>query len=67
MGTLAEVAMKQLDKVSQSGQKRGTQAPTADEVAHAIEKITNPCVYGSSLEEIMELQQDRFPGVSEGS
>lgn len=62
VGTLAEYAAKQLEKISEAGPKRGIQAPTADEISYAIEKIRNPSVYGSTLTEVMDLQKDRFPG-----
>jgi len=58
---LAEHAFKRLEKISQTGRKRGQQAPTSEEIAHAIDKITNPSVYGSTLSEVMELQADRHP------
>lgn len=62
MADLAEHAYKRLEKISQTGRKRGQQAPTSEEIAHAIDKITNPSVYGSTLAEVMELQADQHPG-----
>ena len=55
--------MKKLEKVHVAGAKRGSQQPTLEEVDHARQSIIRPPVFGSSLEEVMEEQRERNPGL----
>ena len=43
------------------GAKRGLKVPTLEEVTHAREAPFNPTVFGVCLEDIMELQKDKYP------
>eukprot|EP00049_Salpingoeca_infusionum_P000574 m.40958 g.40958 ORF g.40958 m.40958 type:complete len:610 (+) comp10491_c0_seq1:149-1978(+) len=58
---LAQTAFKRLERVSKTGRKQGASSPSLDDIQSAITRIRNPSVFGSSLEEVMELQQASHP------
>nr|CAB3222852.1 rho GTPase-activating protein 39 [Phallusia mammillata] len=57
----ANVCLKRLNKIIQTGAKRGNKKPTADEVAQSQRSIFNPSMFGNTLQEILELQSERHP------
>eukprot|EP00048_Salpingoeca_helianthica_P011974 m.173364 g.173364 ORF g.173364 m.173364 type:complete len:892 (-) comp15305_c0_seq1:324-2999(-) len=61
INTYAESCLKRLERVQQTGAKRGSKNPTIEEVNHAQASIIRPPVFGSSLEEVMESQQEKHP------
>ncbi|EDQ89677.1 uncharacterized protein MONBRDRAFT_25265 [Monosiga brevicollis MX1] len=61
IGSLAEQAFRRLDRIAAQGRRQGQQAPNQDEVANAIQRVTNPSVYGSTLAEIMDMQEISHP------
>eukprot|EP00053_Salpingoeca_punica_P012173 m.109026 g.109026 ORF g.109026 m.109026 type:complete len:520 (-) comp15879_c0_seq1:485-2044(-) len=61
VASLAEKALRKLERIEQLGAKRGTKQPTAEEVEHARKLITHPSVFGSTLEDVMEAQADVHP------
>ncbi|KAK2154868.1 hypothetical protein LSH36_255g02019 [Paralvinella palmiformis] len=52
---------RRLDRVSQTGAKRGLRKPTLDEIEQAKKSIFHPSMFGSTLEDVMLMQKDKFP------
>ena len=52
---------RMLEKMRVKGAKKGLKMPSLEEVTHAREAPFNPTVFGVSLEDIMELQKDKYP------
>ncbi|KAJ8299661.1 hypothetical protein KUTeg_023721 [Tegillarca granosa] len=52
---------KRLDKMMQTGPKKGHRKPTLDEVEQAKKSVFYPSMFGSSLEDVLILQNERFP------
>uniref|UniRef100_A0A8C4PXY9 Rho GTPase-activating protein 39 n=1 Tax=Eptatretus burgeri TaxID=7764 RepID=A0A8C4PXY9_EPTBU len=61
VSTYAQYCYRKLQKVAVSGGKKGLRKPTLEEVEQARETIFNPSMFGSSLQEVMQLQATRFP------
>jgi len=59
--TYAKHCHKQLERICQVGAKRGLKGPTVDEIQLAIKRAFNPSMFGNTLDEILEMQQDRYP------
>ncbi|CAH8532432.1 unnamed protein product [Dicrocoelium dendriticum] len=57
----ARVAMRWFTRSLNVGCRRSLEAPSVDEICHVKEFILKPCVFGSSMTEIMRLQSYRFP------
>ncbi|XP_057298183.1 rho GTPase-activating protein 39-like [Hydractinia symbiolongicarpus] len=57
----AKYCYKQLERICQTGAKRGLKGPTVDEIHAAIKRVFNPSLFGNALEDIMEMQQERYP------
>lgn len=57
----ASICCKRLGKIIQTGAKRGNKKPTIDEVIQSRHSIFNPSMFGNTLQEVMELQEDKFP------
>lgn len=57
----AQQCCKRLEKMVQCGPKKGQRKPNIDEIEQAKKSIFNPSMFGSTLEEILDLQKDRFP------
>lgn len=64
VGVYAESALKQLERVFHTGAKRGSNQPTIEEVDYARQCIIQPPVFGSSLELVMESQQEKHPNLT---
>ncbi|KAM6248740.1 rho GTPase-activating protein 39-like isoform 2-T2 [Porphyrio hochstetteri] len=62
ISTYAKYCYRKLQKVAVTGGKKGLRKPTVEEIMHARNAIVTPSLFGSSLEEIMERQQDMYPG-----
>uniref|UniRef100_A0A0A9XYD1 Rho GTPase-activating protein 39 n=1 Tax=Lygus hesperus TaxID=30085 RepID=A0A0A9XYD1_LYGHE len=56
----ASVACKRLQRIGSNG-KRPVRKPTAEEIEQARIQIFRPSMFGSTLEEVMEMQKSRFP------
>ena len=63
IGTFAESALKKLEKMHALGAKRGKNQPTIDEVDHARQSIIRPPMFGSSVDDVMEAQNEKTPGL----
>ncbi|XP_042197861.1 rho GTPase-activating protein 39 [Callorhinchus milii] len=61
ISTYAKYCYRKLQKVTVTGGKKGLRKPTIEEIHHAKNAIVTPSMFGSSLEEIMERQRERYP------
>ncbi|CAF5034810.1 unnamed protein product, partial [Rotaria sp. Silwood1] len=57
----AKVCRKRLEKILQTGPKRGLKKPTFEEIELSKHTIHFPSMFGSTLEEVMAMQRTRFP------
>lgn len=55
------VCVKRLTKILQTGAKKGNKKPTKDEIVQAQRSIFNPSMFGNTLQEIMSLQEVKYP------
>nr|XP_039270764.1 rho GTPase-activating protein 39-like [Styela clava] len=55
------VCVKRLTKILQTGAKKGNKKPTKDEILQAQRSIFNPSMFGNTLQEIMALQEVKYP------
>lgn len=56
----ATIACRRLDRIG-SGGKKQAKKPTDDEINQARDQIFHQSMFGNTLDEVMELQKDRFP------
>ncbi|XP_026161829.1 rho GTPase-activating protein 39 isoform X2 [Mastacembelus armatus] len=61
ISTYAKFCYRKLQKVAITGGKRGLRKPTLEEIDHSRRAIVTPSLFGSSLEEVMERQNELFP------
>ncbi|XP_048879737.1 rho GTPase-activating protein 39-like isoform X1 [Brienomyrus brachyistius] len=61
ISTYAKYCYRKLQKVVITGGKKGLRKPTLEEIEHSRKAIVTPSLFGSSLEEVMERQQELFP------
>lgn len=59
----AEHCLKKLDRARQAGARRGNDVPSKAEVELAQKNIFNPSLFGSTLEEVMDVQEKEKPGL----
>lgn len=57
----AKHCYKQLERICDMGAKRGLKGPTSEEIQSAIKRVFNPSMFGNTLEDIMDMQAQRFP------
>ncbi|KAF6777839.1 hypothetical protein AHF37_02958 [Paragonimus kellicotti] len=57
----ARVALRWFTRSFNVGPRRFPDPPSVDEICHVKDFILKPCVFGSSLEEIMQIQSYQFP------
>lgn len=57
-----QFCLRKLPRIQQVGAKRGVDAPKLAEVEQAKTSIFNPSVFGSTLEDVMEVQDAKLPG-----
>ncbi|CAF0929616.1 unnamed protein product [Rotaria sordida] len=57
----AKVCRKRLEKILQTGPKRGLKKPTTEEIELSKHTIHFPSMFGSTLEEVMAMQRTRYP------
>uniref|UniRef100_A0A665T6M7 Rho GTPase-activating protein 39 n=1 Tax=Echeneis naucrates TaxID=173247 RepID=A0A665T6M7_ECHNA len=57
----AKYCHRKLTKAALTGAKKGLQKPSLEEIKHARNAIFSPSMFGSSLEEVMALQKERYP------
>ncbi len=56
----AGICAKRLDRIGVGGRLQ-PRKPTVEDIDQARLQIFRPSMFGGTLEEIMEMQQDRFP------
>jgi hypothetical protein len=57
----AKVCQKRLEKILQTGPKKGLKKPTFEEIELSKHTIHFPSMFGATLEEVMAMQRTRFP------
>lgn len=57
----AQYCHKRVEKMTQSGAKKGLKKPTLEEIKHAKNAPFNPSVFGMLLEEVMMFQEEKHP------
>ncbi|XP_064635317.1 uncharacterized protein LOC135492671 isoform X2 [Lineus longissimus] len=57
----AQYTIKKLERAVKLGAKKGLRKPTLDEVEQARRTIFHPSMFGSTMEEVMMMQRERFP------
>ncbi|CAF1175451.1 unnamed protein product [Rotaria sordida] len=57
----ANVCQKRLEKILQTGPKKGLKKPTFEEIELSKHTIHFPSMFGATLEEVMAMQRTRFP------
>ncbi|GAU89076.1 hypothetical protein RvY_01671 [Ramazzottius varieornatus] len=53
--------LRRLERMSQTGAKRGVRKPTVEEIQQARVQIFHPSMFGNTLEDVMQLQKERYP------
>ncbi|XP_070758570.1 rho GTPase-activating protein 39 [Enoplosus armatus] len=61
ISTYAKFCHRKLQKVAITGGKKGLRKPTLEEIDHSRRAIVTPSLFGSSLDEVMERQNELFP------
>ncbi|KAM3619112.1 uncharacterized protein V6R79_003181 [Siganus canaliculatus] len=61
ISSYAKYCYRKLTKAALTGAKKGLQKPCLEEIKHARNAIFSPSMFGSSLEEVMALQKERYP------
>ncbi|XP_029943508.1 LOW QUALITY PROTEIN: rho GTPase-activating protein 39 [Salarias fasciatus] len=61
ISSYAKYCYRKLTKAALTGAKKGLQKPSAEEIVHARNAVFSPSMFGSSLEEVMALQKERYP------
>uniref|UniRef100_A0A1L8E4W1 Rho GTPase-activating protein 39 n=1 Tax=Nyssomyia neivai TaxID=330878 RepID=A0A1L8E4W1_9DIPT len=56
----ATIACRRLDRIGSSGKKQAKK-PSEDEVNQSRDQIFRDSMFGNTLQEVMDLQKDRFP------
>lgn len=56
----ASVACRRLDRIGSNGKKQAKK-PTEEEINQSRDQIFRNSMFGNTLDEVMELQKDRFP------
>ncbi|XP_070604477.1 rho GTPase-activating protein 39 [Erythrolamprus reginae] len=61
VSTYAKYCYSKLQKAALTGAKKGLKKPNIEEIRHAKNAVFNPSMFGSSLQEIMNMQKERYP------
>ncbi|XP_034387457.1 rho GTPase-activating protein 39 [Cyclopterus lumpus] len=61
ISSYAKYCYRKLTKAALTGAKKGLQKPCVEEIKHARNAIFSPSMFGSSLDEVMALQKERYP------
>nr|KAG5694187.1 hypothetical protein BaRGS_016033 [Batillaria attramentaria] len=52
---------QRLERIMQTGAKKGVRKPALEEVEQAMKSIFHPSMFGSTLDDVLLLQKERFP------
>ncbi|XP_038654532.1 rho GTPase-activating protein 39 isoform X1 [Scyliorhinus canicula] len=61
ISTYAKYCYRKLQKSALTGAKKGLRKPSTDEIRHATNAVFCPSMFGSSLDEIMNMQHEHYP------
>ncbi|XP_057884071.1 rho GTPase-activating protein 39 isoform X2 [Melospiza georgiana] len=61
ISTYARYCYSKLQKAALTGAKKGLKKPNLEEIRHAKNAIFSPSMFGSSLQEIVAMQRERYP------
>ncbi|XP_017579244.1 rho GTPase-activating protein 39 isoform X1 [Pygocentrus nattereri] len=61
ISSYAKYCYRKLQKAALTGAKKGLKKPCLEEIAYARNAIFSPSMFGSSLEEVMAMQKERYP------
>uniref|UniRef100_W5L1S0 Rho GTPase-activating protein 39 n=1 Tax=Astyanax mexicanus TaxID=7994 RepID=W5L1S0_ASTMX len=61
ISSYAKYCYRKLQKAALTGAKKGLKKPCLEEIAYARSAIFSPSMFGSSLEEVMAMQKERYP------
>uniref|UniRef100_A0A8D0HNK9 Rho GTPase-activating protein 39 n=1 Tax=Sphenodon punctatus TaxID=8508 RepID=A0A8D0HNK9_SPHPU len=61
ISTYAKYCYHKLQKAALTGAKKGLKKPNIEEIRHAKNAVFSPSMFGSSLQEIMNMQKERYP------
>ncbi|XP_022094956.1 uncharacterized protein LOC110981596 isoform X2 [Acanthaster planci] len=57
----ADHCYKKLERIAQTGARKGVKKITLEEINLAKDSVFHPSLFGNTLDEVMELQKERFP------
>ncbi|XP_032646881.1 rho GTPase-activating protein 39 isoform X1 [Chelonoidis abingdonii] len=61
ISTYAKYCYNKLQKAALTGAKKGLKKPNIEEIRHAKNAVFSPSMFGSSLQEIINMQKERYP------
>ncbi|XP_064240800.1 rho GTPase-activating protein 39 isoform X2 [Aotus nancymaae] len=61
ISTYAKYCYHKLQKAALTGAKKGLKKPNVEEIRHARNAVFSPSMFGSSLQEVMGMQRERYP------
>uniref|UniRef100_A0A8U8AHU9 Uncharacterized protein n=1 Tax=Geospiza parvula TaxID=87175 RepID=A0A8U8AHU9_GEOPR len=61
ISTYAKYCYNKLQKAALTGAKKGLKKPNIEEIRHAKNAVFNPSMFGSSLQDIVAMQKERYP------
>ncbi|KAM9307627.1 rho GTPase-activating protein 39 [Gastrophryne carolinensis] len=61
ISTYAKYCYRKLQKAALMGAKKGLKKPNIEEIKHARNAVFSPSMFGSSLQEIMNMQKEKYP------
>ncbi|XP_019848832.1 PREDICTED: rho GTPase-activating protein 39-like isoform X2 [Amphimedon queenslandica] len=62
--TFAQYCHKRIEKMAQWGAKKGLKKPSMEEIQYAKTTPFTMSMFSNTLEEVMEIQEERFPGLN---
>ncbi|XP_033638702.1 uncharacterized protein LOC117299307 isoform X2 [Asterias rubens] len=57
----ADHCYKKLERIAQTGARKGVKKITLEEINLAKDSVFHPSLFGNTLDDVMELQRERFP------
>ncbi|XP_044100635.1 rho GTPase-activating protein 39 isoform X2 [Neovison vison] len=61
ISTYAKYCYHKLQKAALTGAKKGLKKPNVEEIRHAKNAVFSPSMFGSGLQEVMNMQKERYP------
>lgn len=60
---MAHTCLKRLERIHLTGAKKGLKKPTLEEILLSRQTITSPSLFGTTLDEIMKVQESKCPSL----